>query len=92
MTLARRMQEGQAQVTLSVTDTGVGIALEDQARLFSAFTQVGQGAGRPTVEGTGLGLYLCSKLAELLEGSIKVQSELGKGSTFTLVLREETST
>jgi protein-histidine pros-kinase len=67
-----------------VTDTGTGIRPEDQARLFQAFTQVGEpGAMR---QGTGLGLHLSQRLAELLGGELSCQSEYGKGSTFTLRL------
>jgi PAS domain S-box-containing protein len=86
LTLERREQNGVAQVMVSVTDTGVGISADDQARLFKPFTQVGQDAGAPLVEGTGLGLYLCLKLAELLGGTIDMRSEPGQGSCFALVL------
>ncbi|HJV96173.1 MAG TPA: PAS domain S-box protein [Albitalea sp.] len=84
--VAIALTRSDRQVTLTVTDTGLGIAPEDLAQLFKAFTQVGAGASRREVEGTGLGLYLCRKLAELLGGTIDVQSELGKGSCFTLAL------
>ena len=62
--------------------------LEDQAKLFQAFAQVGA-SGRRRAEGTGLGLHLSQKLAELLAGEVTLQSEFGKGSRFTLVLREK---
>jgi protein-histidine pros-kinase len=71
----------------AVADTGVGIREEDQAKLFQAFAQVGAG-GRRRIEGTGLGLHLSQKLAELLSGKITVQSDTGKGSRFTLVLSD----
>ncbi|MEQ9453144.1 MAG: ATP-binding protein [Phycisphaeraceae bacterium] len=74
-----------AQVRISVTDTGPGIALEDQQRIFEKFTQLD-----PTVTkehgGTGLGLTICSELANLLGASIEVDSETGKGATFSLVV------
>ena len=70
---------------IAVTDTGVGISEADRLRLFRPFTQVG-GASRLKAEGTGLGLYLCSKLAELLGGRIQLHSEPGQGSRFALLL------
>jgi protein-histidine pros-kinase len=73
-------------VELSVEDTGAGISEADLARLFEAFTQVGDAAHRKS-EGTGLGLHLSRKLAELMDGHIEVVSTVGRGSCFTLVLR-----
>jgi protein-histidine pros-kinase len=70
---------------LRVVDTGIGIAAADLPRLFQAFTQI-NGAGDHRQDGTGLGLYLSRKLAELMDGAITVQSEKGRGSTFELVL------
>jgi protein-histidine pros-kinase len=78
-------REERRFILLSVADTGPGISQVDQDRLFQPFTQVG-GASRPRVEGTGLGLYLSRKLAELLGGCIELQSEPGRGSRFVLVL------
>lgn len=84
----KRHQEGaQRLVEISVTDTGVGIRDEDRAKLFQAFKQVGSHL-KKRQEGTGLGLHLSRKLAELLGGEISLQSECGKGSTFTLTLEE----
>jgi signal transduction histidine kinase len=71
--------------TLSVIDTGIGIAAADQARLFQAFTQI-EAARAGRQEGTGLGLYLSQKLAEMMGGEITVQSEYGRGSIFQLSL------
>ncbi|MBI5717131.1 MAG: PAS domain S-box protein [Burkholderiales bacterium] len=76
---------GISKVELAVVDNGIGISAEDQARLFQAFTQVGQRSGRPA-EGTGLGLHLSRKLAELMNGDLRVVSELGRGSRFSLLL------
>jgi len=77
--------DGRPSFELSVADTGAGISEQDQARLFQPFTQVGSGAARRN-DGTGLGLYLCRKLAELLHGQITLRSEPGKGSCFTFSL------
>jgi signal transduction histidine kinase/CheY-like chemotaxis protein len=68
-------------VVFSVADTGIGIATEDQPRIFEEFSQVEHPLQR-RVKGTGLGLPLSMRLAELLGGSLSVQSELGQGSTF----------
>ena len=70
---------------VSVTDTGIGIAPEDQAAVFDEFRQVGSDHARKQ-EGTGLGLALTRRFVELHGGKIEVQSELGKGSTFSFTL------
>ena len=69
------------RVAIGVTDTGMGIKDVDQGRLFRPFSQVDSGINRRH-EGTGLGLSICKKLVELLGGTIWVESEWGKGSTF----------
>jgi PAS domain S-box-containing protein len=79
---------GRTVVEISVVDTGIGIRPEDQVRLFQAFEQVGT-ASRRVHEGTGLGLHLSQKLAELLGARIILQSEYGKGSRFTTVLEAQ---
>jgi GAF domain-containing protein/anti-sigma regulatory factor (Ser/Thr protein kinase) len=71
-------------VEISVTDTGIGIAPEDQAAIFEEFRQVGSDEKRR--EGTGLGLTLAKKFVELHGGRIWVESEPGRGSTFTFTL------
>jgi len=73
---------GMAEI--SVADTGVGIAPEDQGAIFEEFRQVGTADKK--VEGTGLGLALSRKFIELHGGRIWVRSQVGKGSTFTFSL------
>ena len=70
---------------ISVSDTGIGIAPEDQPKIFEEFRQVGSDYAHK-VEGTGLGLTLAKKFVELHGGRIWVTSEAGKGSTFTFTL------
>ena len=72
-------------VTISVSDTGIGIAPEDQAAIFEEFRQVGRDDARKQ-EGTGLGLTLARKFVELHGGRISVQSQIGQGTTFTFTL------
>jgi signal transduction histidine kinase len=72
-------------VHVSVADTGVGIAPEDQDKIFEAFQQVGAD-GAAKHEGTGLGLTLTRQFVELHGGRIWVESQVGKGSTFTFTL------
>jgi len=79
---ARRLPEG---VEIAVTDTGIGIAQSDIDRLFKEFQQLDSGPGRRQ-EGTGLGLALTKRLARLHGGDVRVVSEVGKGSTFTISL------
>jgi signal transduction histidine kinase len=74
----------EGAVEVSVTDTGVGIAPEDQEAIFEEFRQVGTAAKK--VEGTGLGLALSRKFVELHGGRIWVQSQEGVGSTFTFTI------
>jgi signal transduction histidine kinase len=68
-----------------VSDTGIGIAPEDQERIFDEFTQVKHPLQR-RVKGTGLGLPISRRLAQILGGDIDVKSDLGAGSTFTLTV------
>jgi signal transduction histidine kinase len=72
-------------VAISVSDTGIGIAPEDQEAVFEEFRQVGRDDARK-VEGTGLGLTLARKFVELHGGQIGVRSQVGQGSTFTFTL------
>ena len=74
---------GQSDVIFSVSDTGIGIAPENQELIFQDFAQIDSPIQR-RVKGTGLGLPLSKKLSSLLNGEVRVQSKLGAGSTFTL--------
>jgi len=79
-----RAASGDGFVEVSVSDTGVGIAPADQEAVFEEFRQAGTSAAKQ--EGTGLGLALCRKFVELHGGEIRVQSEVGRGSTFTFTI------
>ena len=72
-------------VVFSVSDTGIGIAPEDQERIFEEFSQI-QNPVQKRIKGTGLGLSLTRKLAELLGGRVAVKSQLGAGSTFSVTI------
>lgn len=71
---------------ISVTDTGIGIAPEDQSRIFEPFAQALSGQRHRQGEGTGLGLAIVARLVNLLQGEIQLQSEVEVGSTFTVTL------
>ncbi len=80
--VSAQLSEDRHTVRFSVSDTGIGIAPEDQGRIFDEFTQL-QSPLQGRVKGTGLGLPLCRRLAHLLGGDVSVQSERGVGSVFT---------
>ncbi|MDP2262569.1 MAG: ATP-binding protein [Hydrogenophaga sp.] len=75
----------RAKLRLQVQDSGVGIAKKHQAGIFDAFTQADASTAR-RYGGSGLGLAICARLARLMGGEITLASELGQGSTFTLLL------
>ena len=79
--VSARVRDGR--LILSVSDTGIGIAKEDQERIFQDFTQIENPLQR-RFKGTGLGLPLSRKLAHLLRGEVYVESQPGQGSMFTL--------
>jgi len=83
--LSRQSENGASAIRFSVIDTGRGIDPSDQQKLFAAFEQI-HSSSPSDHEGTGLGLYICRRLTELIGGTITFESELGKGSTFALEL------
>ena len=80
---ARLTDDGVLEV--AVTDTGIGIAVDDQAAVFEEFRQVGRHYTNKQ-EGTGLGLSLTQRFVELHGGTMSLQSEPGQGSTFSFTL------
>ncbi len=80
-----RAERADGEVRISVSDTGIGIAPEDRERIFEEFQQAARSEGR-SQEGTGLGLTLAKKFVELHGGRIWVESEVGKGATFTFAI------
>jgi signal transduction histidine kinase/PAS domain-containing protein len=80
-----RLSSTANAVRIEIADTGIGIPPDELSRLFRPFAQVDTGLTRRH-GGTGLGLYISRRLATMLGGHIEVNSEVGKGSTFTIVL------
>ena len=85
VTMTARRNAKDRTMTLSVSDTGIGIAPLDQDKIFEDFRQLDNSPTR-AYGGTGLGLSICRRLAQMIDGRITLQSEVGKGSTFTLTL------
>ncbi len=83
-----RKKKNRARVHFSVQDTGIGINEETQEGLFQPFTQAERSTTR-RFGGSGLGLSICKNLTDMMNGDISVESELGKGSTFTVDLTFE---
>jgi signal transduction histidine kinase/CheY-like chemotaxis protein/HPt (histidine-containing phosphotransfer) domain-containing protein len=80
--------ENTATLTFKVSDTGQGIKQDDLGKLFTRYLQLNSVVNR-SIEGTGLGLSITKTLVELMSGTITVESEYGRGSTFTAVIRQE---
>jgi two-component system, cell cycle sensor histidine kinase PleC len=85
ITVAATLQSKGRKVAIAVRDTGVGIPEESQTRIFDDFRQLDNSPARG-YGGTGLGLPICRRLAQMLGGSIGIESQVGEGSTFTLLL------
>ncbi|MFD2965536.1 MULTISPECIES: sensor histidine kinase [Olivibacter] len=79
-TMKKGEQDGMQELTVRIKDSGIGIPQEQQIKLFTKYYQAGKENARP---GTGLGLYICYQLIKLQHGDIYVESEEGKGSTFS---------
>jgi len=85
VTISVARHRSEHELWISVADTGIGIAENDQERIFGDFQQVDASPTRQ-YGGTGLGLAICRRLADVLGGRLKLVSRIGQGSTFTLVL------
>jgi len=84
-----RQGEKTGTLEIEVSDTGIGISAEDQNTVFGMFEQASRMRGTSVAnKGTGLGLCLCKRLAECMNGTITLNSELGKGSSFTVTFND----
>ena len=84
LTVRETVLEGDmAEVFFAVTDHGVGISEKDRQRIFGVFEQLGSATSR---QGSGLGLAICNRLIHMMDSEIQLESELGKGSTFSFTL------
>jgi signal transduction histidine kinase/DNA-binding response OmpR family regulator len=79
--------DGTMDISITVSDTGIGIPQEDLHKIFDAFEQSGQSIHSKKYQGTGLGLAITKKFSELMNGSVSVKSEVGKGSAFTVTFK-----
>ena len=83
MTVSRDTKDGQEWISFAVGDTGIGMTDEQMGRLFQAFSQA-EASTRGRFGGTGLGLAITRHFCEMMGGTVLVESESGKGSTFTM--------
>lgn len=82
---SREDEQNNPLAVVNIIDTGIGICTEDQSKIFREFRQLSEGIRR-NFEGSGLGLSVAKKMIKLMKGDIIVESELNKGSVFTIVL------
>jgi signal transduction histidine kinase/CheY-like chemotaxis protein len=82
------MDENTCTLEIKVTDSGIGIAKEDQDKLFHSFVQVDSSISRK-FGGTGLGLAISKKITEMMHGDIRIESELGNGATFIVTIKAD---
>ncbi|MCI0863059.1 MAG: hypothetical protein J4N69_02355, partial [Chloroflexi bacterium] len=85
LTVSRHTEDGQEWINFVVADTGIGMTEEQMGRLFEAFAQA-EASTRRNYGGTGLGLAITRHFCEMMGGTVLVESEAGKGSTFTMKL------
>ena len=85
-----RENDGREWVSFKVSDTGIGMTAEQQDKIFEAFSQADASTTRE-YGGTGLGLAISRHFSQIMGGDISVESEVGKGSTFTVRLPAEVS-
>ena len=83
-----RQAEGEIGLIISVKDTGMGIKKEDMGKLFESFQRLDEEKNR-NIEGTGLGMNITMSLLRLMDGEMKVESEYGKGSDFTVTIPQK---
>jgi len=88
LTVESEREDEKVWITFIIQDTGIGIRQDDINNLFSDYVQVDMSANRKII-GTGLGLSIAKRLVELMDGSIKAESEYGKGSVFTVRLMQK---
>ena len=85
VSVVARSRATSDEISIAVIDTGIGIAPSDQEKVFEDFQQADNSPTRQ-YSGAGLGLSICRRLADMMDGRITLQSQIGKGSTFSLVL------
>jgi signal transduction histidine kinase len=85
VSVVARARAASDEISIAVIDTGIGIAPSDQEKVFEDFQQADNSPTRQ-YSGAGLGLSICRRLADMMDGRITLQSQIGKGSTFSLVL------
>jgi signal transduction histidine kinase len=88
-TVSLALKASESQITIVVSDTGIGISPEAMPHIFDEFYRAANVKELGT-EGTGLGLSLVKRIVDLYQGQVHVESELGRGTTFTVTLLRET--